>query len=37
MWVKLFMGGDNLNNIAKVFKTIVCNYIEENKTYNFSN
>jgi hypothetical protein len=36
MWIKLFMGDYNLNNIAKVFLKIVHNHIEDKKTYNSS-
>jgi len=35
MWLKLFMGDYNLNNIA-ILKKIAHNHIEEKKAYNFS-
>jgi len=31
MWVKLLMGDNNLNNIAKIFFSNVHNHIEEKK------
>jgi hypothetical protein len=35
MWVKLFMGDNNSNNIT-FFLKIIQNHVEENKTYNSS-
>jgi len=36
MWVKLLMGDNNLNNIAKKININVHNHIQEKKTYNSS-
>ncbi len=34
MWIKLLMGGYNLNKIAKFLKKFLHNHIAENKPYN---